>query len=178
MALLADRSDVVQDRSARSLSFFCTEDVLLIDREWIDSLVEESVENGDCNARICMHSSPDANFHEMLILEREGFYFRPHKHFEKGESWHIIEGKLVVLIFNDEGKVIRRGTMGQDGLFLGRVGINQWHTLIPLTEYAIYHEAKPGPFLGTSDSIYPDWAPDNSDELEAQKYLTNLLSTL
>jgi hypothetical protein len=47
--------------------------------------------------------------------------------------------------------------------FICRIGKQTIHTLFPLTGYAIYHESKPGPFLGENDSIVLPWAPSRED---------------
>ena len=168
-------ADVTQDQGARSLSYYFTTDVAYINRDIVAELVEESTRRGRCNARICLHTSPDANFHEMIIMEYRGKYFRPHKHLKKGESCHIIEGEVAMFAFDNVGKVTHARIAGRNGNLICRVGIDQWHTVIPITEYAIYHESKPGPFLGPSDSIYPDWAPDGTDEEEALVFMEALI---
>ena len=43
----------------------------------------------------------------MIILERNKNVYPPHKHFNKGECFHVIKGKLKVLIFNNIGKIIK-----------------------------------------------------------------------
>jgi len=177
MANFFNGGDVIQDKSAKSLSFYFAKNVARIDREIVKQLVEESARKGNCNGRICLHTSPTANFHEMIILERKGQYYRPHKHLYKGESCHIIEGKAAMFVFNDNGSVVHCCVVGEDENLICRVGINQWHTVIPTTEYAVYHESKPGPYLGEGDSIKPDWAPDGSDRNEATAYMEQL-STL
>ena len=48
--------------------------------------------NLDGRIRLCMHPSIDHALHEMLIVHRHGTYVRPHKHLDKAESLHVIEG--------------------------------------------------------------------------------------
>jgi cupin fold WbuC family metalloprotein len=175
MALFFQSNDVKQDKQARSLSYYFTKDVAYVNQDMIAQLIEESAQNGNCNARICLHTSPDANFHEMIIMEYRDKYFRPHKHLEKGESCHIIQGEVAMFAFDDMGHVTHSHIVGRNGNMICRVGIDQWHTVVPLTEYAIYHESKPGPFLGASDSIYPEWAPDGTDKKDALLFMESLI---
>ena len=49
---------------------------------------------------------------------------------------------------------------------------------MPVTDVVIYHENKPGPFLGDDDSIFPDWAPDGGGNDNAPQYMNNLLSLI
>lgn len=164
-----------QDTSARALTFFAHSNTVAINQELIDAIAEASHINGKCNARLCLHSSPESNFHEMIILEREGFFFPPHRHANKGESCHIIKGELAVFTFDDNGKVVNHVTIGKDGNILSRIGIGQWHLTLPLTDPVIYHEAKPGPFLGAKDSEFAPWAPERGDTKNGYLYLQSLL---
>jgi len=173
---LAKEIGVVQDKGARSLSYYCTETAVGIDQEVIDQLLEVSVQNGNCDARISLHTSPDDNFHEMIILQHRGRYFRPHRHTNKGESCHIIRGTVAFFVFNDDGSIAESSVVGENGGMLFRSGPDLWHTVIPISDYAVYHESKPGPYLNQNDSIYPDWAPDGNSADEAAAYMTKLLS--
>jgi len=172
-----NRQDFVKDQSAKSLSFYCTREVVWIDDTMIDQLVETSEANGQVNVRICLHDSPYDSFHEMLILERKGHSFGPHKHLDKGESWHFIRGEIAVFIFDDEGRVTDRLIIGADHHLVGRIGVAQWHMVVPLTELAIYHESKPGPYLGNSDSVFPDWGPGRDDDAAVREYVDKLLES-
>ena len=108
----------------------------------------------------------------MVILERRGKYYRPHKHLEKGEAFHVIEGRFGIFTF-DEGGAIQEACILQSGDIL-RVGPDMYHAVMPLTDIVIYHENKPGPFLGSKDSIYPDWAPDGGNAAETDAYCAAL----
>lgn len=170
--------DVIQDKNARSLSYYFAKDIARIDNKIVKQLVNLSSQNGNCNARICLHTSPSVNFHEMIILEYKGHYYRPHKHLSKGESCHIIEGEVAFIIFNDDGTIAATCIVSKERNLIYRVGINQWHTIIPISPYAVYHESKPGPFLGQGDSIYPEWAPDGLGIMESQSYMEQLLESV
>lgn len=168
---------VRQDGRAKSLSFYSTGEVVHVNREVVRQLVEASSRDGRGRARLCLHKSPDSKFHEMIVVEHRGGYFRPHKHLAKGESCVLIEGSAAFFVFGDDGAVTHVSVVGgPQGELICRVEANQWHTVIPLTPYAVYLESKPGPFLGANDRVYPDWAPDGSDSVEAAGYLEALLS--
>ena len=165
---LLEQTGVVQDLNARTLSYWCTEDVVGIDQQIVDQLLRVSEMNGNCDARICLHPSPGSNFHEMIILQHLGRYYRPHKHLEKGEAFHIMEGQMGIFTFDDAGNVTESRALGSGEIL--RVGVNMFHAVMPLTDMVIYHENKPGPFLGDKDSIFPDWAPDGLDNEIAATY--------
>jgi len=165
---------VVRDLGARSLSYYCIEDVVGIDDGVVGQLLEVSAQNGNCDARLSLHTSPDSNFHEMIILQHRGGYYRPHLHRNKGESCHIIRGKICFFVFNDDGTIVDRQVVGMNESIMYRTGIDRWHTVIPMTDDAVYHESKPGPYLRQGDSVYPDWAPNGQDAEEARRYMEHL----
>lgn len=176
MVNLSKEIGVIQDKEARSLSFYCTEDTVEIDDDIIDQLVEISNRNGNCDARISLHTDPGDNFHDMIILQHSGRYLRPHRHTAKGETCHIIRGAVAFFVFDDDGSVAEASIIGGNSGIVFRSGPDLWHTVIPVTEVAVYHESKPGPYLKQNDSVYPDWAPDGYKDDEAAKFMEDLLA--
>ena len=122
--------------------------------------------------RVCLHDSPLSLHHDMVILERKGKYYRPHKHKDKGEAFHIIDGKMAIFVFDHAGNVIDSTVLVRGDVY--RIEKNQYHSVMPVTNIVIYHENKPGPFLGSDDSIFPNWAPNESDHDSIKKYVDTL----
>lgn len=172
--VLDDPACVRIDDGKKSLAYFCRNAPAQVDAALIVRLKEVMAELISRNLRLCLHKDPAAVSHEMLILERKGKYYRPHKHFNEGETFHIIEGRMGVFSFDEEGKVIDSCILEAGRTFMYKVGINMHHAVMPLTDIVIYHESKPGPFVSSSDNIYPAWAPDGSDIKEASAYSRRL----
>ena len=175
---LMDADSVWKDESGRSLGFFCQTKPIRIDPDLIEELKKTSIRMGGKNLRLCLHEDQNADFHEMIILEQKGNYYRPHKHISKGESYHIIEGTQGVFIFDDEGVVIDTCILEPQGTLIYRVGPDMYHTVMPVTDFVIYHESKPGPFIRESDSIYPEWAPDGTDIDQIAAFVNELTSQM
>ena len=176
---LLTETGVIRDDGARTLSYFCTEENVRVGNSVIEQLLQVSANNGDCDVRLCLHPSPEESFHQMIILQH-GLrpYHRPHKHASKPESCTIIKGKLGFFVFNDNGHVISSHELEEGRDTIVRIGDDQWHTIIPISPYAIYQESKPGPYLGVSDSIFPLWAPEDESSPEALDYARNTLRIL
>jgi len=162
--LRLDPTKFKRDLTAHSISFFALDQTVTVDDEMIDALIIESANAGNRPARVCLHTMPDADFHEMVVLERPGHYFPPHRHVFKAESLHAIEGQLAVFTFDDRGGVLTATVLGRDGNFIARVGAGIWHFTMPLTDPVIYHESKPGPFLGMRDRDFAPWAPRRTNK--------------
>lgn len=175
---LTDANSVSVDNGAKSIAYFCRRKPVKATRKLIEELKEISRGCGNKNVRLCLHENPQAQAHDMIILEKKGKYYPPHKHLEKGESFHIIEGKMGVFIFAESGSVIDASILSPDDNFIYRVGVNMYHAVMPLSDLVVYHEAKPGPFLGEKDSIYPSWAPPGDKPQEADNYKNKLLGIL
>lgn len=128
-------------------------------------------------SRLCLHHDPQDQVHEMVIAFCRGSYVRPHRHQNKSESFHVIEGECEVLFFDDAGQVVSRLKMGPapDQVFLYRLASPRWHTVIPLSEFVVLHETTSGPFL-PDQAEYAEWSPEAEDTLEVQRYQEHLRS--
>ena len=175
---LNDPKAVWLDDNGRTPAYFCKRNPVKINAELIAELKSESARLGNRNLRLCLHENSDAPFHEMVILEYKGRFYRPHKHLLKAESYHIIEGKMAAFVFDEDGNVIDSNILEPTGNFLYRIDINQYHAVLPMTDMLIYHEAKPGPFLRETDSIIPPWAPDWENPEAAAEFSGRLMDLL
>lgn len=111
-------------------------------------------------ARICLHGSHEDAVQEMVIALHRDTYIRPHRHQNGTESFHMIEGAVLVVFFEETGDVLKTLRLEADirATFLYRLSASFWHAVIPLTEFAVFHEVAKGPF-GLSE--YPAWEPAN-----------------
>tara|TARA_B100000959_G_C14419587_1_gene393916 strand:- start:91 stop:438 length:348 start_codon:yes stop_codon:yes gene_type:complete len=114
----------------------------------------------------------------MIIVEESGNYCRPHRHQDKGECFHILEGKLGIISFDNEGIVIDNVTLEAGATLMYQIATNMYHSVIPLTPSVIYHESKLGPFRKENDSLFAPWAPDGENLAECETYVSSLLSGL
>ncbi len=161
---------------AKTLTYFTRKNNIGITNHTLLDLknIANHNDNGE-NARICLHPSPDDTFHDMIILEYKGKrYYRPHKHPQKPETIHIIDGKAIIVIFSPDGKIKHSAILAEDDTRIFRIAADNFHTVIPISNYVLYHESKPGPFKVTSDSVYPVWAPNGQNQKLADNYITKL----
>ena len=121
-------------------------------------------------ARICFHKNSSELIHEMLIGLASDCYIRPHRHANKTESFHMVEGELDVVIFDVSGKVtevIRLGGKGSslERKFYYRAPPGLFHSVIVRSSCAIFHETTNGPF-DKSQTEYPNWAPEEGGDAQ------------
>ena len=100
------------------------EDMVLLDKAWINRIKKLAQENSSGKYRTCIHQSEKDNVHEMLIIHSSDSYVRPHKHRINGESLQFIEGEGTVIIFNDDGsikKAFKVGDQSSDNIFYCKI---------------------------------------------------------
>ncbi len=120
-------------------------------------------------ARICLHQDPGDPVQDMVIVHTARSFDRPHRHLDKSISILVLEGALLIPLFNDEGQVVERielSEMGGDKPFLTRLSGVEWYSCIPLTDPVVIFESMEGPFEKDGD-FYPQWAPPEGPELES-----------
>ena len=79
----------------------------------------------------------------------------------KSESFHIIEGELEILLFDDDGtihEVIPMGTYQSGRVFFYRLAEPCFHSVLVNTSYVLFHETTNGPF-NAADTEFAQWAP-------------------
>jgi cupin fold WbuC family metalloprotein len=124
-------------------------------------------------ARICAHSGVDAPLHEMIIALASGCYIRPHRHVAKGESYHMLEGRMDIVMFDGAGaavQVVRLGAPDSGAPFFYRHDAAGFHSVLVRSGVAIFHETTSGPFKA-SDTTFAEWAPDEADERRVAEFL-------
>ena len=173
---LDDEQTARLDDSGKSPAYIRRRKPVAVTRELIADLVARGKGTGQ-GIRLCLHEDPDALLHDMIVVQYAGQYFRPHKHLEKNESYHMIEGEMGVVIFDDEGKVVDACRMDASGTAIYGVGTGMYHTNFPLTDVAVYHESRPGPFV-PGDSVFAPWGPDGENEEAARKFVAEMAEML
>jgi len=153
--------------------------VVRIDRHDVDFLKESAETNERKRIRLCAHGSIDDSLHEMVITHTKGAYVRPHKHLGKIESFHVIEGTVDVVLFDDGGNITEVTNMGvyKSGLpFYHRISEPRFHTLLITSDVLVFHEITNGPFR-QEDMVYAPWSQDGSDSESTSKYIASLALT-
>jgi cupin fold WbuC family metalloprotein len=132
--------------------------------------------NPRLRSRLCAHPSPAADLHEMLIVHHRDVYVRPHMHVGKPESFHLLEGSVEIVMFNEDGTirdVIDMAEYGSGKPFFYRSPERVFHTLLISSEWLVFHETTAGPF-DPAKTVFADWAPDGSDMASARHYTDGL----
>ena len=153
-------------------------DITKVSARDIDFLKKAAAGNSRRRARLCAHRDNADLLHEMLIVLAGDIYVRPHKHRGKSESFHIVEGRLKVFVFDDDGGLVETIQMGEPGsgeTFFYRLSREIYHSVHPETEYVVFHEVTDGPF-DRKDAVFAPWAPaEDGDPEEQKRFVQGLL---
>ena len=145
-----------------------SEELLFINNKLVEQIIEEASQSQRHMARLLMHFDHENPVQEMLIALGRNCAVMPNRSVGRSESLQVVQGELLLVIFDDNGNVLKRiemGPAGSDKVFLYRLSSTPWHTMIPLTKMVVVHEALEGPFKQSSEPL-PDWVPSDSESLK------------
>ena len=155
---------------------FASDSIVKIDASDILDLKKQAKQNPRKRIRICVHKDTKDLIHEMLIVHEKSCYVRPHKHTNKTESFHIIEGKADIILFHEDGSIDQSIPMGDmiSGLkFFYRLPPFRYHTLLIHSDVLVFHEITNGPFR-LEDTTWAPWSPDETNKDDVFQYISML----
>jgi cupin fold WbuC family metalloprotein len=139
-----------------------------IDSKLLEFLKKDAIKNKLKRSRICVHKKPTSKLHEMFIAILRDSYIKPHKHLNKDESYFLLEGKLEIVVFNENGKikeVICMSTIGKNKKLYFKIFKNSMHTIVIKSKYIIIKEVTEGP-LNKKNDVFAHFAPDENQKNE------------
>jgi cupin fold WbuC family metalloprotein len=156
--------------------FYTDRSFVFLDPSAISFLKIEAKAHTMGRARICAHPNANAEQHDMLIVSHRDTYVAPHRHLSKSESFLIIEGRALVLLFSEDGKDIDKLPMGAADTsrpFYYRMPSRQYHSMSIETEFLVFTESTKGPFR-PEDMENAPWAPPPNDAANGRAYIAAL----
>lgn len=175
----ADRGRIVNLCELSPEVLVSDESITTLSRESLAALKVRATTNPRRRIRICAHHSLDDAVHEMLIVLARDCYVRPHKHVAKSESFHLAEGKVDVILFDESGQItqiVQLGEYGSGSPFYHRSDGSSFHTVFVRSAVAVVHETTRGPFR-LEDNIFAPWSPDENDPAGVARFLELLRSS-
>ena len=145
--------------------FVAKENIVVLGDEEIAFVRQQALSSPRRRARICAHRHSEDLLHEMFIALSNQTYIQPHRHRQKSESFHIIEGEVDVVLFEDDGSVhdvVRLGSFGSGRACFYRLDSLRYHTLVIRSELLVMHEVTNGPF-DRRLTEYAPFAPGEED---------------
>lgn len=170
-------ADAIRSARRASEEVLCaTESLVVLSAGDIEQLKSLAASTARERSRLCVHKENENPVHEMFIVHSSEAYVRPHKHIGKPESFHVIEGRVDVVLYDDEANVtdvIRMGDYGSGLSFYYRIADATFHTLLIRSPILVFHETTSGPF-DRSQTVLAAWAPEDSDRAGQQEFRSSL----
>ena len=131
---------------------FATDAIVKIDASDIAELKQKAKQNPRRRIRICVHSDIRDSIHEMLIVHSFGQYIQPHINLVSAKSFVVLDGEMVVVLFNNEGEISNYVQLGESNgasAFLLRLDDPVFHTVVPISTTVTFLETVKGPHVQT-----------------------------
>src|SRR5437016_4797075 len=104
--------------------FIADSPLVKVSRQDIEFLKDKLKHCSRGRIRLCAHQENSDLLHEMFIVLCQDTYIRPHRHFNKSESFHVLEGTADVVIFDEAGsidEVVQMGNVASGKQFFYRM---------------------------------------------------------
>lgn len=112
------------------------------------------------------HESSDDPIQRLIVVMKKGTYIRPHRHTEENK-WEFavaVQGRMQVILLNDDGSFKERVDLAPGGQTIGlEIPPGVWHTWLALEEDATFFECKRGPFHPEKTNVFASWSPPEGD---------------
>ena len=84
-------------------------DICEVSKDTVSKLKEKAASSPRGRYRLCLHHDTDRLINEMIIVGNKDTYIRPHRHpTGRDESYHVLEGEMIVFFFDDSGQVLKQ----------------------------------------------------------------------
>lgn len=156
--------------------FIALDRIVTVGSDAVTFVKAQALANDRKRARICAHRTSVDPLHEMLIAITPDSYIRPHRHRDKSESFHIVEGAVDVIVFDEAGgvsKIVALGAPNSERDFFYRLEPGVFHTLVIRTPILVVHEVTNGPF-SPDQTEFATWAPADDQVSEAKDYMQRI----
>ena len=132
----------------------------LIDKQLVASLHAKAVAAPRLRTHHNLHPTHQDPIQRMCMAMEPRTYVRPHRHPDKWEILLIVSGDMLVLHFDDTGKVLSVTRLTAGGATLGlETPANTWHGIVTLAPATVVFECKHGPYVPTDEKDFVAWAP-------------------
>jgi cupin fold WbuC family metalloprotein len=109
---------------------------------------------------LLLHEDHSDQVQRLLVALGERTYLCPHRHPDQWEILVALQGAARVLVFDDDGTVVRTIVLASAAASVVELPAGCWHSLSPLEPGTLFLEAKPGPFRPAE---FAAWAPPENE---------------
>ncbi|PKN17799.1 MAG: cupin fold metalloprotein, WbuC family [Deltaproteobacteria bacterium HGW-Deltaproteobacteria-6] len=133
----------------------------LVTNRMMDEWIAKAGEILRLRTNFNIHESLSDPVQRLFVAAGLNSYFRPHVHPGKSEFVIVLRGLFDILLFDDEGVVTERVSIGPEGqAFAMEIPADRCHAWIPMEEKSVFFEVKQGPYDPATSLIFAPWSPE------------------
>lgn len=152
--------------------------MIKINAELIDSVIGQARSSPRLRMNYNLHPELSDPVQRLLNALEPWTYIRPHKHTNKEESFVLLQGKILAVVFNDDGSIRDHAVLSQQTGILGiEFEENSFHMLTSLQTGSAVFEIKEGPYVPHTEGSSAPWAPKEGSP-EVRMFLTKVFNEL
>jgi cupin fold WbuC family metalloprotein len=152
--------------------------MIKINARLIDSIIDQARTSPRKRMNYNFHPELSDPVQRLLNALEPWTYIRPHKHTTKEESFVLLRGTILAVVFNDDGSIRDHAVLSHS---TGIQGIefeeNSYHMLTSLETGSVVFEIKEGPFVPHTEGSSAPWAPKEGTP-EAKEFLAKVFAEL
>ncbi|HNW55001.1 MAG TPA: WbuC family cupin fold metalloprotein [Bacteroidales bacterium] len=149
-----------------------------ITTELIDKVVAEARQSPRRRMNYNFHPELSDPVQRLLNALEPWTYIRPHKHTTKEESFVLLSGTVLAVVFNNDGTIRDHAILSRETGILGlEFEENCFHMLTSLETGSVVFEIKEGPFVPHTEGSSAPWAPLEGTP-EARTFLSKVFDEL
>jgi len=152
--------------------------MIRITSQLIDKVIDQARNSPRLRMNYNFHPELSDPVQRLLNALEPWTYIRPHKHTTKEESFVLLCGTVLAVVFNDDGTIRDHAILSQSTGILGiEFEENSFHMLTSLETGSVVYEIKEGPFVPHTEGSSAAWAPKEGTA-EAKKFLEKVFREL
>jgi len=152
--------------------------MIRITTELIDQVVDQARNSPRLRMNYNFHADLADPVQRLLNALEPWTYIRPHKHTTKEESFVLLRGTILAVVFNNDGSIRDHAILSRETGILGiEFEENSYHMLTSLETGSVVYEIKEGPFVPHTEGSSAPWAPQEGTP-EAKGFLTKTFEEL
>jgi cupin fold WbuC family metalloprotein len=134
--------------------------------EQLNELKQNAAKAERLRSHLNVHDALDASVQRLFIATEPDTYMRPHRHPQshKWEFFMVLEGKIDLMIFDDQGTLIQRTPMSPSAARAVEIQPGTWHAYACQQSGTLALEVKEGAYLPTPEEDFAPWAPAEGSE--------------
>ena len=152
--------------------------MIKLDAQLLDELTAKAKQSLRLRMNYNFHPELSDPVQRLLNALEPWTYIRPHKHVTKEESFVLLRGTVLAVVFNDDGSIRDHFVLNSAA---GNLGVefeeNAFHMLTSLESGSVVYEIKEGPFVPHTEASSAPWAPREGTP-ESRDFLTEIFNAL